>query len=374
MTAADAAWISDAATRSVMDIGSVGKKARPSGGIMGRILVGLATLALAACGTNNAQRDVIRDPDSASRMRVASAAESAGQQDVALSMYAAAASAAPSDAETQARYAAALGRAGMMAEAEQVLARALQQSPREPRFLLALGQLRVRTGAAAEAISMFDQVLVQSPQSVAALNGRGIALDLLGRHAEAQQSYRTAQAVEPANMPAANNLAMSLMLDGRANEAVSILSALRQRSGAPPRVTTNLGLAQAASGDTQGSRTTLAGRVDEEDVGRIVESLRPAGIPISYTVTSEPSAALIASPEAAPVAAPTRRTPPYRPAFASPNSEIAPELPSTPRLVQALPTIPAPEPPLAPIGLRRTDPSSRTESGAGTGTGTAIGA
>lgn len=284
-------------------------KARRRGAALGSILAGLAAISLAACGTVNQQRDGLRDPDSASRMRVALAAEASGQQDVAISMFAAAASAAPSDLEAQSRYAAALGRAGLLTEAEQVLTRALQQSPRDARLLLALAQVRVRSGGATEALAMFDQVLAQSPRSVPAMNGRGVALDLLGRHGEAQQGYRAAQALEPANMASANNLAMSLMLDGRSSEAVPILSALRQRSGAPPRVTNNLGIAQAASGDAQAARATLAGRVDDEDVGRIVESLRPTGAPFAPAPRTESLAEPTAPREAAIAATRSARSP-----------------------------------------------------------------
>jgi len=275
----------DGSARSASRTVAAGALTRRAGKGLARTLAVLATIGLAACASRGAprysrdapQQETIRNPDTASRLRVAAAAEAAGQQDVALSMLGAAAAAAPSNLEVQARHAASLGRAGMMEEAEQVLTSALQRSSRDPSLILALGQLRVRMGASAEALTLFDQVLARLPQSVPALNGRGVALDLLGRHSEAQQSYRTAQAVEPANLATANNLAMSLMLDGQASEAVSILSGLSQRAGAPPRVATNLGIAQAASGDAASAQATLGGRVDLEDLGRIVDTLRPAG-------------------------------------------------------------------------------------------------
>ena len=331
-------------------------KARRRRAALGRILASMGILSLAACGTLGQQRDGIRDPDAASRMRVAMAAEASGQQDVAISMFAAAASAAPSDLEAQSRYAAALGRAGMMPEAEQVLTRALQQSPRDPRLLLALGQVRVRTGAANEALALFDQVLAQSPRSVAAMNGRSVALDLLGRHGEAQQGYRAAQALEPANIASANNLAMSLMLEGRSGEAVAILNALRQRSGVPPRVTNNLGIAQAASGDAQSARATLAGRVDDEDVGRIIESLRPTGIPPTSTLRTEPLPEPTAAREPAIVATPVRvAAGPVSPRLALLVSSTAPEpAPAAAPVQDAEPYIPpvsvaAPSPPPPPV-------------------------
>lgn len=242
-------------------------------GAAGRIVAAVAVMALAACASNSANQDGIRNTDAASRVRVAMAAEAAGQPDVAVSMFAAAASTAPDEPEVQARYAAALSRNGQAQEAEQVIARGLERRPRDPRMLLAMGQMRARAGLAAEAIAAFDQVLAQAPRDVAALNGRGVALDLLSRHGEAQQSYRAAQVVEPSHIASANNLAFSLMLSGQAAEAVTILSSLHRRPGAPPRVATNLGIAQAALGDTRGAQATLEGRVDEVDLGRIVTAL-----------------------------------------------------------------------------------------------------
>ncbi len=244
------------------------------GALVSRALALIAAAGLAACASGGGgSQDTIRAPDAGSRMRVAMAAEASGQPDVAVSMYAAAANASPADMEVQARYASALGRNGRLDEAEQVLVRALARRPRDPTLLVALGKLRVRKGSAAEAVEALDQALAQRPRDIAALNARGVALDLMGRHAEAQQSYRTAQAVDPANIPSSNNLAFSLMLSGQSSEAVAILSALRQRAGAPARVSNNLGIAQAATGDSRASQATLGGRVDGDDLRRIVDDL-----------------------------------------------------------------------------------------------------
>jgi hypothetical protein len=65
----------------------------------------LAAGVLAACADEG-----LREPDAASRMRVAASAEASGQMDIALSMYGAAAAGDPNNAEAQARFAAALMR------------------------------------------------------------------------------------------------------------------------------------------------------------------------------------------------------------------------------------------------------------------------
>jgi Flp pilus assembly protein TadD len=255
-------------------------------------LSALAALALAGCASGEVSQGGIRNSDAAARVRVAQAAEASGQPDVALSMYAAASSAAPNEAEVQAQYAAALARNGQLQEAEQLLAGKLERAPRQTRLLLAVGQLRLRMGSAAEALAAFDQVLAQAPRDLAALSGRGVALDLLGRHADAQLSYRTALAVDASHVPSANNLAFSLMLDGQSGEAVPILAALRRRPGTPPRVATNLGIAQAASGDARSAEATLEGRINAADLTRITSALggaQPAMAPApTRRITARP--------------------------------------------------------------------------------------
>jgi len=292
---------------------------RPKAAAAGRMLMAIMAAGLAACAQTRPAEDTIRDPDTSSRTRVALTAEAAGQPEIALSMYQAAAAAAPEDAAAQARYAAALGRTGQMQNAEQVLVRALGRRPRDPALLIALGQLRVRSGAAPEAVAVFDQLLAQRPRDIAALNGRSVALDLLGRHAEAQQGYRAVQAIDPSNIPAANKLAMSLLLDNQATEAVTILAGLRQRNGAPPRVATNLGIAQAASGDLAMAQATLEGRIEPSDLDRLVASLgSAAAIPTGAAVPIEtaPSPAET-EPVPAPVVRRPRRPPPERAAEGS---------------------------------------------------------
>jgi Flp pilus assembly protein TadD len=228
----------------------------------------LAAGTLAAC----ANPGEVRDPDTASRLRVASAAEANGQMDVALSMYGSAAARDPNNAEVQARFAAALMRAGNRAQAEQVLAAAVQRRPDDPRLMLELGRMRLRSGAAGEALGLFDRVLARDARSVPALDGRGVALDLMGRHPEAQESYRRAQALAPDSISVANNLGLSLLLDGRPDEARAVLEPLARRADANQRVTANYAVALAATGDEAAARSVLGG--EEADLRGVAEVLR----------------------------------------------------------------------------------------------------
>ena len=212
----------------------------------------LLGLLVAGCAT-----DGPRDPDAASRMRVAAAAESQGQMDVALSMYAAAAARDPDNAQAQARLAAALVRSGNHAQAEQVLAIAVERLPNNRALMLQLGRVRLRGGQAGQALSLFDRVLLADSRNTDALDGRGVALDLMGRHPEAQESYRLAQALAPNSIAIANNLGLSLLLDGRPDEARAVLEPLARRPDATDRVTANYAISLAATGDVAAARSVL---------------------------------------------------------------------------------------------------------------------
>lgn len=245
-------------------------------------LAGVTLLASLAAGC--ATTEGVRDPDSASRMRVAASAEASGQMDVALSMYGAAAARDPDNGEAQARFAAALMRAGNRAQAEQVLAAAVQRRPNDRFLLIQLGRMRLQGGAAGEALGMFDRVLASDSRSVPALDGRGVALDLMGRHPEAQESYRRAQAIDPNAISVANNLGLSLLLDGRPEEARAVLEPLARRADATQRVTANYAISLAATGNEAAARSVLGdpeadlrGVADTLRVDRQVIEVTPAG-------------------------------------------------------------------------------------------------
>lgn len=244
----------------------------------------LAALTLCASLAAACADEAIRDPDAASRMRIAASAEASGQMDVALSMYGAAAARDPDNAEAQARFAGALRRSGNRSQAEQVLAAAVQRRPNDRVLMVQLARLRLQTGAAAEALGLFDRVLQGDTRSAEALDGRGVALDLMGRHPEAQDSYRRAQAITPNSISVANNLGLSLLLDGRPDEARAVLEPLARRSDANQRVTANYAISLAATGDEAAARSVLGdadidlrGLAQSLRVNRQVIDVTPAG-------------------------------------------------------------------------------------------------
>lgn len=235
----------------------------------------LAALTLAACSRGRSEA-VLREPDTASRLHVADTAAAAGQTDIALSMYAAAAQSAPDDIDVQARYISLLIRAEKPEQAEQALAQAMRRKPNDPTLRRWLGILRLENGAAAEALQIFDALLARKPRDVAALNGRGMALDLANQHDVAQLAYRAALAESPSDTRTANNLAVSLLLAGRPAEARAILLPLTQQPDTPNRVLNNLAIAQAVAGDRAGSNARLAGHAGASDIRALATALGAA--------------------------------------------------------------------------------------------------
>lgn len=219
-----------------------------------RLLLPAGLLALLLAGCAN---DGLREPDAASRMRVAAAAESQGHADVALSMYGAAAAREPDNAQAQSRLATALLRSGNRNQAEQVLTAAVQRLPNDRMLMVQLGRMQLGSGKAGDALTLFDRVLASDQRNVDALDGRGVALDLIGRHPEAQESYRRAQALSPNSIAIANNLGLSLLLDNRPDEARAVLEPLARRPDATARVTANYAISLAATGDVAAAQNLM---------------------------------------------------------------------------------------------------------------------
>lgn len=228
-------------------------------------MLGLAAV-LAGCGGRHGDDVVVRDPDTASRLRVAGAAAESGQTEIALSMYAAASAAAPDSVEAQSKFAALLLKIGKPDEADQVLTKALARKPNDPVLLRWRGVFLLETGDSAGATQVFDKLLSRNKRDVAAMNGRGMALDLANRHEEAEQVYRMALAIAPNDIQTTNNLAISLLLANRPAAARDLLLPLSQRPDVPARVMNNLAVAQAAAGDLGSSNALLSGRPGADDI------------------------------------------------------------------------------------------------------------
>ena len=253
----------------------------------------LVTLCLAlglTSGCSHRDRDLatVREPDNASRLRIAETASAAGQTDIALSMYNAAAAATPNDPDVQARLVSMLIRAGKPDVAEYTLAAALARQPNNPTLLRWQGNLRLETGAAEAALQIFDGLIARRPNDVAALNGRGVALDLLGRHDAAQQAYLTARALQPGDLQTANNMAVSLLLMQHPSQALAVLQPFAMQSDLPSRVSNNLTIARAAAGQSNTTETGADSTIASDDLRTLAASLGAAASDSSPRNTLDP--------------------------------------------------------------------------------------
>jgi Flp pilus assembly protein TadD len=212
-----------------------------------RGLAGFSLLAiLAACAAPEAKsRDQVAGLPS---VRVAEAAVSSGDLQLAESIYAKASAAAPSDAAMQVRYADALIRGKKIAQARGVLVSHLN-TVRDPGLLRGpLGIVYIMQGEPAAALKELDAANAADPANMRWIINKAIALDLLGQHTEAQALYRQVLANDPDDTIVTNNLALSLALSGQKGDAARLASSLADRTDLPERITLTQAVLRAANG------------------------------------------------------------------------------------------------------------------------------
>ena len=202
----------------------------------------LAAALLAGCGRPAVTADKTQ-PASMSvsaRERIASAAETSGDDALALSMYAAASKEAPANAQIQLDYADRLARSGQIEPARELLTRSLAVATDPMQIRQGLAMLDVLTGRNEQAVAELDKVLGLKPTDVRALVNKAVALDLQGHHAAAQMLYAQARGAAPEDPVIANDLALSLALDGKMQEAREVLLPFRNAGSLPERVKVTL--------------------------------------------------------------------------------------------------------------------------------------
>jgi Flp pilus assembly protein TadD len=240
-----------------------------------RLLTGLLSIAvcgaLMACTSIDAQRRSTLTTEA--RLQVAEAAVAAGDNDLAASMYTAAAASEPANIALQLRCADALARSGKVEQAREMLTERLRTGAHQPDLIRALALINLVAGDPARAIVEFDQLLAASPGDIHALVDKAVALDLQGQHAAAQAIYRDVLATAPNDAAATNDLAVSMMLEGRTRQALETLAPLRDADTSPPRLRVNLGILYAATGDAERSRQLLGERVSDADLSKLTQSL-----------------------------------------------------------------------------------------------------
>jgi Flp pilus assembly protein TadD len=237
----------------------------------------LIFLSIAVCGTLTAcaSTDPRRQPklSAEARLQVAEAADAAGDTDLAIAMYTAAAQSDPANIALQLRCADALARSGKIGQARQLLAERLRARSGQPDLLRALALIDLVAGQPAQAIAGFNQVLAINPTDVPTRVDMAVALDLQGQHSAAQTIYRQVLAAMPNDAATRNNLAVSMMLEGRTRQALETLAPLQDADTAPPRLRVNLGILYAATGDSERSRQLLGDRASDTELLALTHAL-----------------------------------------------------------------------------------------------------
>lgn len=206
------------------------------------------------------------------RARIAAAAEASGDEDLALSMYAAASAEEPTNSQLQLHYADILVRSGKIGPARDVLTKGLASASDPMQIRRGLGALDVLSGRNEQGIAELDKVLTVHPADVRALVDKAVALDLLGKHTEAQQLYSQARAVAPDDPVIANNLALSMALQGQVREARDLLLPFKEADNLPERVKVTMRILSGASGEAGPSP-----QAGDDEIKRMALALVSAG-------------------------------------------------------------------------------------------------
>jgi Flp pilus assembly protein TadD len=243
-----------------------------------KLAVALACCVLAGCASRPDPRPSL---NAESRLRVAAAAEAAGDRDLAASMYAEAATAPNANTATLIQCAEGLARSGKPDQAASLLTRHMTSGPDQTDLLRTLGGIQVLQGNAAVAAETFSRVLAARPDDVKALVNKGVALDMMRRHQDAQALYRQALALAPNDAATVNDLAVSQLLSGRADEGRETLLPFGDVAGLPERIRVNLGIMDAASGHAEDAQQMLGSRIAAEDLAALTQAINNSMPPIS---------------------------------------------------------------------------------------------
>jgi len=228
-------------------------------------------MTLAGCAADGAvdaakQMQVASDP--AAMMRIAGAAERAGDPASAAAFYQRAVDLQPGSDAAVIGVARSMAEQGSTEEAIDLLRGTHIRLPGDTLVAATLGRLLVVAHRPSEALTAFGEGLQTDPRSASLLIGEGVALDAIGQHPAAQENYRAALAVAPDSVAAQNNLALSLAMTGQAEQAAAILRRLHSAADPADRATVdgNLALAYGLQGDVANAAATARQTMPEADV------------------------------------------------------------------------------------------------------------
>lgn len=230
-----------------------------------------ATLGLAGCqssgvlglgGSEGPSKAAMVEEERQRSMRLAAAAQSAGQYEVALGIYSNLLRDNPAAGDIRS----ALGKIYFAQGAYDKSLSAFDQAlngvmPTEAERAAAhvgRGRARLATGDAISAERDFAAALTVTEADALAINGLGVAADMQGRHGVAQTRYREALAVDPGNERVRSNLGLSLALAARFDDAIAQLAPLAASSETAQKARYNLALTFGLMGRPSDARELVA--------------------------------------------------------------------------------------------------------------------
>lgn len=200
-----------------------------------------------------------RGNDPMSDMRVAESALSAGDTDLATTLFQKVLKANPQSLPATIGLGDAMYQTGDLARAGVLYAQVAATAPDDPRAQLGLARVALRERRLDDAAALYRRLVVAHPDSSVAAQGLGVVLDLQGRHTEAQAVYRAALRQHPEAQGLKTNLGLSLILAKRAREGANVLLDVAALPGAPVQARENLALAYGLLGNDDAAKRILIG-------------------------------------------------------------------------------------------------------------------
>lgn len=221
--------------------------------------------------------------DISNEMRLADAAQAAGDKATAIAIYRKLAREYPFALKPRLALGDALLAAKAPQEAERAYEGALKLKPNSHQALTGLGRVELALHKPAEALHYFERAVKAKPGDTEARNGQAVALDQLGDHARAQAIYLDLLARDSTNLRVRNNYALSLALAGKYDESADILSGLAAAPDAETKVRQNLALVYGLAGNEGQAAHVARMDLDEDAVSnnlRYYQRLRNTPSPV----------------------------------------------------------------------------------------------
>ena len=230
-----------------------------------------AALGLAGCqsiggaglgGSERPSKAAMLEEDRQRNIRLAAAAQNAGQHEVALNIYSSLLRQDPGAGDIRAAvgeiYFAQGAYEKALAAFDQALAGVMPSEGARAAAHVGRGRARLASGDPISAERDFVAALALQDGDALAINGLGVAADMQGRHGVAQTRYREALDIDPGNERVRSNLGLSLALAARFDDAIAQLAPLATTSESAQKARYNLALTFGLMGRPTEARELVA--------------------------------------------------------------------------------------------------------------------